>query len=138
MLECLGVEFLLGVIGLAADFAPKVCSGDPMILGVLRVSGSGSSSGCCGTICGVHTQGLLRAPAQTGRVKSASLKIQATCFKDIFFVCVCVCVCARARTYGNQRTICKSQFCPSITWVPEAELRSQSWQQEPLSTDPDH
>ena len=27
MLEHLGVELLLGVVGLAAEFAPKVCSG---------------------------------------------------------------------------------------------------------------
>jgi hypothetical protein len=29
------------------------------------VPGSGASSGCCGTGCGVSTQGRLRAPAQT-------------------------------------------------------------------------
>ena len=27
MLECLGVELPLGVVGLAAEFGPKVCSG---------------------------------------------------------------------------------------------------------------
>ena len=27
VLECLGVELLLGVVGLAVEFAPKVCSG---------------------------------------------------------------------------------------------------------------
>ena len=27
MLECLGVELSLGVVGLAVEFAPKVCSG---------------------------------------------------------------------------------------------------------------
>ena len=27
VLECLGVELFLGVVGLAVEFAPKVCSG---------------------------------------------------------------------------------------------------------------
>jgi hypothetical protein len=27
MLGCLGVELLLGIVGLAAEFVPKVCSG---------------------------------------------------------------------------------------------------------------
>ena len=34
MLGCLGVELPLCVVGLAADFAPKVCSGhEPRLLG---------------------------------------------------------------------------------------------------------
>jgi hypothetical protein len=35
--------------------------------GHVRVPGSGASSGCCGTGCGVSTQGLLRALAQVRR-----------------------------------------------------------------------
>jgi hypothetical protein len=35
--------------------------------GHVRAPVSGSSSGCCGTGCGVCSQGLLRAPVQTGR-----------------------------------------------------------------------
>jgi hypothetical protein len=69
MLEHLRVELLLGVGGLAANLAPKVCSGhlrsfDP---GHVRAPGRGSSSRCCGTGCRILAQGLLRAPDQTRR-----------------------------------------------------------------------
>jgi hypothetical protein len=63
----MGMEFLLGVVGLAAELVLKVCSGhllsyDP---GHVRVLGNGTSSGCCGTGCGVCAQSLLRALTQT-------------------------------------------------------------------------
>ena len=36
MLEHLGVELPLGVVGLAAEFVPKVCSGHPLgLFGVM-------------------------------------------------------------------------------------------------------
>jgi hypothetical protein len=43
---------------------PHLWSYDP---GRVRVLGIGASSECCGTGCGVFTQGLLRTPAQTAR-----------------------------------------------------------------------
>jgi hypothetical protein len=69
VLEHLRVELLLSVVGLAVDSAPKVCSGhlwffDPELI---RVPGSGASSGCCRTGCRVCVQGLSRALTQTGR-----------------------------------------------------------------------
>jgi hypothetical protein len=70
MLQCLGVELLLGVVGLASEFAPKVCLGylwsyDP---GHVRAPGSRTSSGCCRTDCWICAHVLLmRASSQTGR-----------------------------------------------------------------------
>jgi hypothetical protein len=55
------VELLLGVVGLAEEFAPKVCSGHhPRLEGIVPLAGWSShrSSGCCGTGCSVSTQGL--------------------------------------------------------------------------------
>ena len=67
--EILGVSELLGVKLPLGPSDPSVTkfrgSWDP---GCVRAPGSGASSGCCGTDCRFHTQGLLRALAQTRRV----------------------------------------------------------------------
>jgi hypothetical protein len=73
MSELLGVKLSLGPwdpgVTKLLESEPKVCSGhlwsyDP---GSGRAPGSRASSGCCGTGCRVHTQGLLRVLAQSGR-----------------------------------------------------------------------
>jgi hypothetical protein len=38
----------------------------------------------------------------------------------LFAVCIHVCY----STCGGQKTVCSSQFCPSLTWDPGIELRS--------------
>jgi hypothetical protein len=66
------MELLLGVVGLAVELVAKAYStSDP---GNVRVPGSGSSSGCCGTGCRVLTQGLLRGPSQTVRTHVENLQ----------------------------------------------------------------
>lgn len=55
--------------------------------------------------------------------ESLSLIISLAHYIHLYGECVCVCVVSHS-TCGSQRTICKSQFFPSLILVTETEVRS--------------